>query len=396
MEMRRGVYKFSQDPIDPGCECYTCRSYTRSYLHHLIKAKEVLGWKLIAGHNLHFYHQLMRGMREAVLADTFYEFYLQWRPILERTDSPDEDAPKVAPKAPLKPKTKPLELGNYFVNINPEGFATVKQRSSGEIMHPIGAPEEEVRKIYIEQSNLAARLQDTSKPSELVLWDVGLGAGTNAMAAIRAYEGSTGPLRPMSLVSFEIDLDAMKLAMAHPHLFPHVKHSGPTHLLEKKQWISKKSPGLKWTLCEGDFLEWMSRAPLPEVVFFDPFSYKTDEQLWTLQTFQKLFSLVRDHATSLFTYSNSTAVRAALLAAGFYVAKGCATGPKAATTIALTPLARAENLSRYETLGAEWLTHWERSGAKLPPHFNPEQVGGIGADHLEQLIRSHEQFKITS
>src|SRR5690606_7571124 len=112
----------------------------------------------------------------------------------------------------------------------------------------------------------------------------------------------------------------------------------------------------------GDFLKRVSEAPLPDLIFYDPFSYKTDSELWGLRAFQLLYELCRARSTELFTYSGSTAVRATLLAAGFHVAKGAPTGPKAETTIALT----GEISTGRELLGAEWLSRWERSDARLP------------------------------
>ena len=75
LQMRRGVYKFSNDPLDPACACPTCARYTRAYLHHLTKSSETLGWQLLGKHNIHFYHQLMRNIRESILGGRFGEFY---------------------------------------------------------------------------------------------------------------------------------------------------------------------------------------------------------------------------------------------------------------------------------------------------------------------------------
>ena len=53
-------------PLDPQCACYTCRHFTRAYLHHLHRANEILGARLNTLHNLHYYLELMAGMREAI------------------------------------------------------------------------------------------------------------------------------------------------------------------------------------------------------------------------------------------------------------------------------------------------------------------------------------------
>lgn len=62
-------------PIDPECECYTCKRYTRAYLNHLYRAKELTFFRLASLHNLHYYLSLMKQMREAILKGEFNQFY---------------------------------------------------------------------------------------------------------------------------------------------------------------------------------------------------------------------------------------------------------------------------------------------------------------------------------
>jgi queuine tRNA-ribosyltransferase len=82
VRIKRGVFKFSDDPVDPACDCSTCRTYPKAYIHHLVKANEGLGWRLIAWHNLYFYKNLMLEMREHILNDTFSDYYRQKRELL--------------------------------------------------------------------------------------------------------------------------------------------------------------------------------------------------------------------------------------------------------------------------------------------------------------------------
>ncbi|MBE6690810.1 MAG: tRNA guanosine(34) transglycosylase Tgt [Ruminococcaceae bacterium] len=76
--------KYARDdrPIDQGCECPTCQHYTRSYLRHLLKAKESLGMRLAVTHNLYFYNNLTRKIREALEGGYFESFYQKYRTIL--------------------------------------------------------------------------------------------------------------------------------------------------------------------------------------------------------------------------------------------------------------------------------------------------------------------------
>jgi queuine tRNA-ribosyltransferase len=119
-------------------------------------------------------------------------------------------------------------------------------------------------------------------------------------------------------------------------------------------------------------------------VFFDPFSFKADTALWTLQAFCELAQVCQRKATEVFTYTYSTRVRAALLAAGFFVAKGRATGDKLETTIALSPMAAALPHGR-ELLGPEWLGKWLRSDAQVP-------MGAGADDEWRKAISGHSQF----
>ncbi|WP_169778407.1 tRNA guanosine(34) transglycosylase Tgt [Campylobacter curvus] len=63
-----------QGPIDPECECYTCRRYSRGYLNHLFRARELTFFRLASLHNLHYYLNLMKQIREAITAGKFSEF----------------------------------------------------------------------------------------------------------------------------------------------------------------------------------------------------------------------------------------------------------------------------------------------------------------------------------
>ena len=67
-------YRHSIEPLDPNCDCYTCKNFTRSYLHHLDKCKEMLGGQLNTIHNLRYYQQHMQNIRDAI-ADQRLEAY---------------------------------------------------------------------------------------------------------------------------------------------------------------------------------------------------------------------------------------------------------------------------------------------------------------------------------
>ncbi|MDH5605549.1 MAG: tRNA guanosine(34) transglycosylase Tgt [Anaerolineae bacterium] len=78
LNLKNAAFAADRRPIDEGCACYTCRTYTRAYLRHLITAKEMLSATLLSIHNLHTLIQLAKDMRAAVLAGEFDTFARPW------------------------------------------------------------------------------------------------------------------------------------------------------------------------------------------------------------------------------------------------------------------------------------------------------------------------------
>lgn len=74
IRIRNARYKNDQEPLDDTCQCYTCRHFSRAYLHHLNRVGEILGAQLSTIHNLHYYLQLMTEMRNAIEEETFSLF----------------------------------------------------------------------------------------------------------------------------------------------------------------------------------------------------------------------------------------------------------------------------------------------------------------------------------
>ncbi len=393
LHCRRSVYKFSDGPLDAACDCQTCREYSRAYLHHLVKADELLAWHLLTTHNLAYYHRLMREMRESILRGDFAEYHAKKRLELARPDDDNPSTPEVKPK----PKRAP-RLGDYEIVTGIHGASCIRQISSGEIMHSVTPPSEEANALYIAQSQLAARLRASEETrndtpdDELVIWDVGLGAASNAMAAIACFErqlaeNSDAPLRRLQIVSFECDLDPLTLATTKKAAyFPHLRHAAPTALLRDGRW-QHASGRLVWELHHGDFRELFPGTPAPDLIFYDPFSAKTDTPLWTAELFARIRAHCGDKPAELYTYSSATAVRVALLTAGFYVAEGVATGPKSSTTIAYTRIDKLDTHRQAALLGAAWLARWRRSHSQFPAGL-PESE----REAFARQIESHPQF----
>lgn len=74
VRIRNSQYQIDTRPLDPECQCYTCRNYSRAYLRHLDKTGEILGARLNTIHNLHYYQQLMQGLRDAIAGEKLNAF----------------------------------------------------------------------------------------------------------------------------------------------------------------------------------------------------------------------------------------------------------------------------------------------------------------------------------
>jgi queuine tRNA-ribosyltransferase len=88
LNLRNARYAEDAGPLDPACACPACRNYSRAYLHHLVKANEILGAMLLTRHNLTYYQDLMRAMRETIASGTFATFMAGF----ERQQVPSEPA----------------------------------------------------------------------------------------------------------------------------------------------------------------------------------------------------------------------------------------------------------------------------------------------------------------
>jgi tRNA U34 5-methylaminomethyl-2-thiouridine-forming methyltransferase MnmC len=273
--------------------------------------------------------------------------------------------------------------GDFELTTLRNGTRAVRHVGHGEVMHPSVGPWQEAQTLYVAQSRLAEKLQ-TGGPA-VHLWDVGLGAGTNAVAALTcARELGGRQRRQLKVVSFEIDLAPLRLALADAEGFPFLQpfaEAGEA-LLASRRW----SEGLlEWELHLGDAAAlWREHGALEpaDVIFFDPFSPASNPELWT----PAAFALLRQHARedgagcTLFTYSAATPTRVSLLLGGFFVGTGASTGMKAETTVAAT---RLESLR--EPLDQRWLARWERSTAQAPH-------GVALSEELRGAVRGHGQF----
>lgn len=244
------------------------------------------------------------------------------------------------------------------------GARAVCELDVGEVMHPVIGPVAEAESLYVAASGLARRLTEDVAAGDLVLYDVGLGAGSNAVAAYWAALRAPAGSRRLTIVSFERSLDALSLALAPENrsAFSLEGEAGEAAAELLARGVSD-GPRVRWVLVPGALPETLARGAehgLADVVFWDPFSPRQNPELWNAAAFTALRPLCRAGAT-VHTYSRATAVRAALLLGGFAVGAGPGTGEKESTTVAAVDVR-----SLGEPLGPEWLSRLARSSAPLP------------------------------
>lgn len=254
------------------------------------------------------------------------------------------------------------------------GARAVLDHETGEVMHPVVGPLVESRRLYVDPSRLAERLAEPAA-EPLVLLDVGLGAGSNALAAWRVSEALPPGARRLSIVSFDRTADALALALEHAGDFALDGAAGVAAraLLTRG---SHETPRATWRFCPGELPDSLSgeAAEAADMVYWDPFSPRANPTLWTLTAFRALRRLCRAGCT-VHTYSGATATRSALLLAGFYVGVGVPIGEEKHSTCAAVSPSDVRN-----PLDTRWLERVRRSSAPFP--------SDAPIDALAQLERS--------
>ena len=258
------------------------------------------------------------------------------------------------------------------VVLTSSGAPAMLDRLTGEVMHPVVGPLVESQRLYVEPSRLSQRLAEP-ETSPLVVFDVGLGAGSNAVAALRAAYGLQ-TARRLEIVSFDRSTSALGLALESERAadfgFDGPSKEAARALLAERRW---RSPRVEWRLHEGELPESLSREPeaTADIVFWDPFSPVANPGLWSFEAFAKLRRSCRAGAT-VHTYGAATRVRSALLLAGFAVGLGPSiSSDKDATIAALWPA----TLER--PLGRRWLERLRRSSAPFPDDAPPDALKRI-------------------
>jgi tRNA U34 5-methylaminomethyl-2-thiouridine-forming methyltransferase MnmC len=242
------------------------------------------------------------------------------------------------------------------------GIKSLRSVELKETFHPVTGPLQEARLLHVEQQRLVERCSAMiTEDRAFVIWDIGFGAAANLIAAtqalrelntrveIHSFDRSTAPIA--FALGNSLDLDYVR---PYEQQLKSLIAAGSVEVTRR----------LSWRFHLGDFTRAVSsnQAPAPHAVIYDPYSPATNPDMWTLEHFRALRARLSDDAPCVWTnYSRSTAVRATLLLAGFYVGQGWAVGEKAETTVASN---RLELLRA--PLDRAWLERARRSTNAAP------------------------------
>lgn len=260
------------------------------------------------------------------------------------------------------------------------GAFSLRSLAHGETMHPAIGPLAEAEALYVRQLQIAVRFAAHHGP--FVIWDVGLGAGANAIAALRATADTPGELR---LLSFDCTTEPLRFALEHLEQMSYLQpFRAQLEVLLARGGI--QFGNASWQLQLGDFVTLLAEAlPAPDAILFDPFSPAKNPEMWTAPLFARLFALLKQPC-ALANFSRSTMFRVALLLAGFYVGRGEPVGGKEETTIAANDF----GLIR-EPLDQRWLQRAQRSHS-AEPLWTPIYRKAPLSDATLRKLRAHPQF----
>lgn len=268
------------------------------------------------------------------------------------------------------------------------GSFSVHSIVDAETFHPVAGPVAEAEALYIRQLGLVERVSHAGK--EFVIWDVGLGAGGNALTAIRSMANTTASIR---ILSFDHTIEPLRFARENAVAleFPLGFESQLDQLLAHKTTQFTSGPlNVTWEIILGDFPALLKSGlwPAPDAIFFDAYSPKRNPDMWTLSVFARVFSrLSAERPCALATFSRSTMARVAMLLAGFFVGTGEPVAGKEETTIAANQL----DLIKHP-LDRRWLERVKVSGSAEPlrePIYRQQPL----SENTREQLWAHPQFR---
>lgn len=280
------------------------------------------------------------------------------------------------------------------------GAMTLRSLTYGETFHPGVGPTVEATLLHVEQQRLIER---SKRAQRFVIWDVGLGAAANALSAMdalkrgfstnrqaRSASSSETPTAPrVEIHSFDRTTASLEFALTNAAELRYLEgYESKVQTLLQYGYV-EISENLIWQLHLGDFSTLVKdkKFGAPSAILYDPYSPKSNPEMWTLEHFSNLFRALDPHIGCLLTnYTRSTSMRVALLLAGFYVGVGVVSGEKAETTIASNQLSELQS-----PLTRDWLKRVQSSTNAAPLRANAYSKSVISTEDLA-LLRAHPQF----
>ena len=270
------------------------------------------------------------------------------------------------------------------------GAHSIHSVAERETFHPVIGPVAEAEALYVKQLRLPERAAQHA--GELVIWDVGLGAGANVLTVLRALRDCQSPVR---LLSFDHTLEPLRFGLEHGETlgyFGGYEAAVNSLLHQRHTEFQNGNHAVRWEVQVADFPTLVNQPdaanwPKPHTILFDAFSPAKNPDMWTLPLFRRVFTLLDPaRPCAMPTYSRSTLLRVSLLLAGFYVGIGHATGEKEETTIA----ANSRELIT-EPLDHRWLQRVRRSTSAEPLPEPVYRQARLTDDSWEKL-QAHAQF----
>ncbi|MDH4120093.1 MAG: MnmC family methyltransferase [Deltaproteobacteria bacterium] len=287
------------------------------------------------------------------------------------------------------------ESAEYVLKRQDNGALALFNPALGETMHPGVGPWEEATRLYAGAGGLAdaltARGRWSGETGEVVVFDVGLGGAANALGALATRhelaarhksQGRPAP-RPLRVVSFEHDLSPLRKAVecAAELAYPLGWEDTLRQLMTQGQWADPAGE-VHWELRMGDLTELVKVEPRRgDLMFFDPFSPRSNPEAWTVDVFSALYAARRPGGDAmLVTYSSSPASRAAMLLGGWFVGKGPSIGKVRQTTQAASRFSWLD-----EPLDRRWVALWRQEAHPWPLGTPPSRRPQVRRELLEHL-----------
>jgi len=268
---------------------------------------------------------------------------------------------------------------NFRIHYHANGSATLIDAENGQAMHSRIGPALEACVVYAARAKIEEFLDGYSR--EHVLYDIGMGTGANAVAALLRIAATYGARGALRIFSFESKPEGLRATLENLSIFPELIpwKTQLWSVLEKSACDFRVGHvTVEWRLLTGDFYARMADTPAPDTLFFDFYSPKVVPELWSFECFTRVREKIGNRPARLFTYSAATPVRLHLLAAGFFVGQGAMTGVKTETTIAATRLELLEI-----PLAPLWLRKLTASAS----------ISGSQFDAAKSRVLNHPQWK---